>query len=274
MTERRIFVTPEQIDVDSMTVRFDDEKIVLQLSRVLRLKRGDAVTVLDGQGSIYQCRIEELPAKHARGAKGRATILSSQAASGEPRVKVLVAMPVLRSGRFEWAVEKLTEIGASKIVPTLFERTVVKAQDGNEDRRHAASDNEEPPSAKLTRWQSVAREAAEQCERAMIPHVVKPIKLADLVKSDLSIFSKSAVFLCAERSEAPHMERSLYNRKDSLLAKREMAIVVGPEGGFSDHELKLAQDAGFQFVSLGARILRSETAAIYALSLSMAILDE
>ena len=269
----RLFVDPKEIDCVNKMATVSDEKQVHQLLRVLRLSRGAAVDILDGAGSLYRCRLTETSSRCV--SMSIEECLFSETTS---LTEIAVALPPLRSSRFEWAIEKLTELGVSRIIPLATQRSVVKIEDQTRVRptgvRGSAAGAPLPEvpfqdapgkrcQAKLSRWRSIAKEAAEQCERLTIPHVVAPEKLADLLVQKRE-GEDLIVFMLAERSSSPHLLDFLGNHSD---APQKALIVVGPEGGFTEEELHLASESNLTLVSLGSRILRSETAAIYATSL-------
>lgn len=254
MAQPRFFQPPQAIDTKAGVVSIGDERIASQIRRVLRLKAGDEILILDGMGNLYRCALTSLGPNLVR-----AEILVCEKATGEPAIKVTVGLPLIKGDRFDWAIQKLTELGASRVVPLTCERTVVKG----------------PSTGKLPRWQLIARESAEQCERPTIPHIVSPTALVDLVTNPDTITGGGVELslICAERRKAPLLQSLLHSRRESGKHPNHTLILIGPEGGFSDREVTMAGDAGFAQVSLGPRILRAETAAIYSLSLVMAELE-
>src|SRR4051812_22936166 len=117
MRAQRFFTSKHNIDRASGTVSLNEPGLISQIRNVLRLRTGDTVLILDGEGMLYRCRLSRLEKNGVM-----AEIEATEAAGGEPRAKLTVAVPLLRSGRFEWALEKLTELGASKVIPTVCER--------------------------------------------------------------------------------------------------------------------------------------------------------
>src|SRR5262249_53371699 len=202
---------------------------------------------VDGLGSIYHCRIES-----AGKLQLKASIEQSLKIEEPLQIPIHVGLPLLRSGRFEWALEKLTELGVAKISPIMVTRSVVKA-DLNDRGKERSQDN------KLDRWQTILKEAAEQCERATIPRLVPPRRFS-LFLEECSLVENSLNLICAERRQANELAKKLDN--DDGKTPKEVAIVVGAEGGFTGGEVEEAIGLGFIPVSLGHRILRSETAAI------------
>jgi len=256
----RFFLPADFIDMQSRVVTISDAAICNQLANVLRMRGGEQLDILDGRGSIYHCILNK-----TQGNRGRCTaaIDSQEQATGEPRIKLAVAMPLLRSGRFEWAIEKLTELGANEIVVIETKRSVVQVS----EKSSSASGREQ----KLKRWHAIAREAAEQCERGLIPEVVWPVSLERFLEEGSSQYGR--LLICAERSGAQPLSALLANSEVDL-AEASLAVLVGPAGGFTENEFEQAEKAGAQPVTLGKRILRSETAAVYAASLITGCLDK
>jgi len=149
-----------------------------------------------------------------------------------------------------------------KIVPIDTERSLVKLT-----AEGATKDGE---SSKLVRWRAIVREAAEQCERAMIPDVVCPVRLLDYLEQ--SCKSGFTTLICAERKGAQTLSNLLASETLKKPAP-SLVVLIGPEGGFAENEFRKAEELDVVPVSLGKRILRSETAAVYAASLLMGHLD-
>jgi 16S rRNA (uracil1498-N3)-methyltransferase len=252
MAQPRFFLPAEAIDTAAGVALLADERLVSQIRRVLRLKPGDAIVVLDGLGHVYRCVLASLGPTAVK-----AEIIGYEQTAA-PAVTIIVGLPLLKGERFEWAIQKLTELGAAQIVPLTSERTVVKR----------ASES------RLARWQLIAREAAEQCERPTIPHIVSPVALENVVTGPDTIADIDLALICAERRKAPLLQTLLHSCYQGGAQPKNILVAIGPEGGFSDREVAMAQESGMTAVSLGPRILRAETAAIYALSLLTGWLGE
>jgi 16S rRNA (uracil1498-N3)-methyltransferase len=250
----RFFINLESIDIAEGVVTLSQRALIAQIKNVLRLRAGDFIDVLDGHGRIYHCRLDHMSANKKQATQiWSARIESAASASGEPPILIEIALPILRSNRYEWALEKLTELGASSVVPIVVEHSVTRE-------------------GKLERWQAIVREAAEQCERALVPRVLPPIALQDYLKELPAAGQKQVNLICAERSNAQALPVVLCNQMHE--APHKISVIVGAEGGFTEEEIQLAENAGAKPVSLGSRILRSETAAIYALSLIISQVDQ
>jgi 16S rRNA (uracil1498-N3)-methyltransferase len=211
-----------------------------QISRVLRLKPGSQVTVLDGTGDEY---LLELNLVEKTKSIGR--ILSKRENKTEPRVQLTVLVGLTQREKFEWVLQKCTEIGATAFTPVITSRSIVQ------DIRTTGQ--------KMDRWQQILKEAAEQSGRARIPLLNPPVLFLQALEQ-LRGFDLGLV--------AYENEKGLSIRKALRGYKREsLGILIGPEGGLAEEESLRARQSGIQLVSLGIRTLRMETAAIVAATL-------
>ena len=211
------------------------------LAVVLRAKAGDNVTVCDGLGTDYACRVR-LAGKE----RVEMDIISSHPSESEPHTAVTLYVGYPKQDKLETIIQKATELGAVRVVP-FFSRYCV-----------AAPKNEEK---KNVRYQRVALEAAKQSGRGRVPEVAMPLSFDKMLRDAAAC---DTVLFCDEAGGAP-----LHSRlKDTA---HSVAIVTGSEGGFSREEAEKAAAAGFLPVGLGPRILRCETAPLAALSVVMAL---
>lgn len=231
---RRFFVEPAALRADEVALA--DRGLAHQLARVLRLGPGERVLLLDGLG--LACEVE-LTALGRDEVVGR--VLRRLPAGGEPPVNLAVYLALMRPERFEWALQKCVELGARRIVPVQFARSLPA------DRADAR---------KLERWQRIVREAAEQSCRGVLPALAAPLAFAaaceEAARADLAVL--------LWEGEAPHLRDPL--RHGPLPAS--IALLSGPEGGIASEELTAAHGHGILPVSLGPRILRAETAPVAA----------
>jgi 16S rRNA (uracil1498-N3)-methyltransferase len=254
----RFFLTQSALDSEpGATVSITDAAIVNQIRNVLRMKVGNQIVLLDGKGSLYECTISAMPPRQIE-----CTIENKAKAPGEPPVDVTIGLALIKGERFEWALQKLCEVGVRTVVPIITARTVVKV-DTVRDAKGA--------DAKVTRWQAILREAAEQCERATIPHIALPKKLNEFIDDSTRGGISTSTFICTERLPVASLKDIFFDharaRNDRhATAQGAINLVVGPEGGFTEEEIAYARNAGAMPVSLGPRILRAETAAIYAVA--------
>jgi 16S rRNA (uracil1498-N3)-methyltransferase len=230
---RRLFVPPAKLTAERLIITAADHR---HLARVLRAQAGDTVTLFDGVGNEVEARITRVGRTDTELLLGAASARSR--APREPLLVLLTAVP--RGPRMDLLVEKTCELGVSRIVPVLTERSVVR-----------------PDAARRGRWEKIAREAARQCGRADVPDVDAPTVLATaLAAPDLP---RRRLMAWEGEGGTP-----LRSRSDG---GEPTALLVGPEGGFTGAEVEAARHAGFDTVTLGHRILRVETAAMVAVAL-------
>ena len=210
-----------------------------KIAAVLRLRDGDVVEVIDSA-------MQRFPASlHVDGRAVSATLGEPQVPRDTALPAITIAQGVPKGQKMDFVVEKLTELGAASIIPLQSERTIVSDVSPN----------------KLERWRRLAKSAAQQCGRSDVPPVTDPVNFEQLVRR----FSEyDCVLLPWELADrAP-----LRERLPQLVAQaRSILVLIGPEGGFSHGEAESAQAAGAELISLGSRILRTETAALVVVSL-------
>lgn len=216
------------------------------LSRVLRLSIGDEVLLLDGVSQVVKTRIV---AADAEALELERLSVETAASHGEPQVTLYMAL--LKGERHDLVVQKATELGARRIVTLLCKHCVPELGGERAERRQQ-------------RWQRIARAAAQQCRRPDLPEVTPPLTLREALDQD-----RNRCRLMLYEGTAPPL-RSLL---DGNIAKnndrnrpRDIALVIGPEGGLDGTELAQLREAGFLSASLGPRVLRAETAALAALA--------
>lgn len=206
---------------------------------VLRKRDGDTIEVIDSAAQRFVAEV----IVDARSASAKLVELRERARSDMPHVTVAQGIP--KGQKMDFVVEKLTELGVASIIPMQSERSVVTDVGPN----------------KLERWRRLAKSAAAQCGRADIPQIADPIALTELLGH---AGEYDAVLFPWELAEAA----PLRERLPSLLSGAgRILVVVGPEGGFSHAEARAAEEAGAHSISLGKRILRTETAGLVALAI-------
>jgi 16S rRNA (uracil1498-N3)-methyltransferase len=239
VSQHRFFVPPEALTGDQVSLEGD---LAHRLSRVLRLKPSATIVLLDGSGLEYETRLETVAPRRVTG-----TVVARRPGRAEPRVRLVLYQSLIKGERFDWVLEKGTELGVAAFVPLLSRRNVVRPAPERSGRPE--------------RWRRVVREAAEQCGRSVLPDVLPAQGLEEALTeaADLRL-------LPWEGEDALGLAAALRQARPALEAVEHptVAIFIGPEGGFSVEEVALARQAGAQVVSLGRRILRSETAGIVA----------
>lgn len=234
----RFFVEEAAIEDARVTLTGDDAHHV---SYALRMAVGDEITVTDGKGHTYLCRLAAMD-----GVTVEAEILDTVDDSTESPVEVHLFQAYPKADKLEFIIQKAVELGASAITPFESERCIKRPK--ADKIAHV-----------LERQQRIATEAAKQCGRAVLPTVSAPISfsamLAEASAYPLALF-------CHPSEVTVSLRQTLAHAKDV----RRIAIVVGSEGGFSEGEVKAAEAAGLIPTSLGARVLRCETAPLFLLS--------
>lgn len=244
----RFFLPPELLKTSEILF---PQETARQIARVLRLKPGARVIALDNNGQ--QAEIE-LTAVSADSVEGR--VLGISAAAGEPRARLTLYLGLTQREKFEWMLQKCTEVGAAAFVPLVTQRSLV--QDGREVER------------KRDRWEAILREAAEQCGRGRIPELRPAQTWTAALRSIAADYDLALAAWEGEHAlRLRDAVRALKNQPNPRLA-----VLIGPEGGLSEEEINTAYAAGVRAVSLGDRILRMETAAVVAAALALDELEK
>ena len=231
----RLVVTPEQIQQERITL---DARQQHYLLRVLRLTNGDRFIALDGVGNSWLAEIADRSAQ----------IVSEIAIETELPISLTLITALPKGNGYEQVIRCCTELGVSKFIPVISDRTILK-----------------PSPNKVQRWRKIAAEAAEQSQRQIVPKIVEPIKFTSAIDD---ITSNQEKYICVARGNLPTLWNCLQNRSQS-----EIVIATGCEGGWTETEVKGAIASGFRPVSLGSRILRAVTAPIVVSSLVSAASD-
>ena len=228
----RFFIPPEWITPP--TVRLQGQT-ARQIKTVLRMQVGDELVVLDNSGLEWRVKLTEVGKDVIEG-----RIVNQQSAQGEPIVQITLYQGTLKGQKFEWVLQKATELGVSRFVPVICERSVVNKVDAL--------------TKKYSRWQEIIREAAEQSRRGKLPVLETPVSLVDAVKQAQS---NSLIIMPWEEANGASLKSILVQMKAS-----HISVFIGPEGGFAEQEAALVREAGGAVVKIGPRILRAETAGL------------
>jgi len=242
---RRFFVPSDAIADGVVRIAGRDARHIV---RALRMGPGDRLSVVDGSGREYIARI----ARTAETSVVAAIEEERGSGPGEPRVPLVLAQGIPKLDKMDFIVQKCTEIGVSRFLPVLAERSVARTNSDSADRR-------------VLRWQRIAEEAAKQAGRGAVP----PVEGVRGFESALGELASRGVLLIMPWEL--ERERSLRQAlADMDLEKTPgMALIIGPEGGFSHYEVELAKRYGALTVTLGRRILRTETAGLAAATVIM-----
>ena len=281
----RFFITPDQRR--GQIVRFDDAQ-THQMRRVLRLRPGDRVLALDAQGWQYEVALEEVSNSRVTG-----LVAAQAAATGEPRVRLTLFQSLLQRDKFEWVLQKGTEIGVTAFVPVITRRSLVREGDVGEN--------------KLVRWRRIIKEAAEQSGRGVLPAISAAVTLetalaglpspqpspegrggapsphpspegrGGLVPSPFGgglgrgSSPPARLALLAWEGETARTLRQAVGQTNGVT---DIALFIGPEGGYETAEVEAAAAHGVVAFTLGRRILRTETAAVVGAALVLYELGE
>ena len=234
----RVFVDPERLGGELVTLADEDHRY---LTRVLRLEPGDLVTMFDGLGAEADARITRIGPRAVE-----LRVEARRVSDASERLALTLIQALTKGEKLELVVQKATELGVTRIMPVTSARSIPQLEAMRAIGRRA-------------RWQKIAREAARQCGRTDVPAIeaVTPLTTA------LHTVSKEALrVIFWEGARGTGLRPSLPAERP-----KEIALAIGPEGGFSPTEVEAAKAAGFAPVGLGPRLLRTETAAIAALTI-------
>lgn len=211
-----------------------------QISRVLRLRQGETVIVFNGSGMDYYVDLVDVSSHEVQG-----RVLDEQANLTEPVIRLTMYLCLAQREKFEWMLQKCTEVGASAFVPVISSRSLVQTPDLDK---------------KYERWTRILQEASEQSGRASVPSLHPVQTMEQAVQSH----RVGGLKLLAWEEETSQRLQPVLSQQPDI---NQIAMLIGPEGGFSVEEAVLARSHGWQVITLGKRILRMETAAIVAAAL-------
>ncbi len=233
----RFFVT----DIQDEQVVFSPEQ-ARQISAVLRMEPGQLVIVLDNLGWEYEVELVEVEKRRVT-----AVIRRKHPAANEPTTRLTLYQSLLKRDNFEWVLQKGTELGITRFVPLLTERTVARLP------------------KKTHRWQRILTEAAEQSRRGRIPQLAEPMRFPQALAN---LSPQQTALIPWEKANQTSLRDGLKE------AKTNISLFIGPEGGFTAEEIEQARQHNLIPVTLGRRILRAETAAIAAAAIILHELGE
>ena len=235
----RFFVQSDAITDNTITISASDAS---HISRSLRMKVGDFLTVCDMQRTEYLCKIESINSDTVT-----LRIFTRCECQNEPPYEVTLYMALPKADKMELIIQKAVEMGVTRIVPVRSERSVVKLTPADGAK-------------KQQRWQKIADSAAGQCGRGILPVITEPMDFADAVKDAQNA---ALAFFCYEGEDAFSLKDLASRYKE---CPKSIAFFVGSEGGICQKEVDMLQNAGLYSVGLGKRILRCESAPLFVLS--------
>lgn len=230
----KYFTEPENIKDGFIEISSDEAKHILN---VMRMETGDTLTICDGQSNDYLCRICETGKNYLK-----AEIEKTTTSESEPKTKITLYQGLPKSDKMELIIQKCVEIGICRIVPVITERAVVKIEKGAKEDK------------KTERWQKISESAAKQSGRGIIPTVERPMKFKDAIEEAVK---NGEAIIPYENEKDRGFKEFVKNSK-----AENIGIFIGPEGGFDTKEIEFAVENGVMSVTLGKRILRTETAGI------------
>lgn len=236
------FVPAENISDSQVVITGGDFN---HIKNVLRMKPNEEFIANDGNGASYCCSIRDFV-----GDSVVANIERGQLESSELPVRLVLFQGLPKADKMELIIQKAVELGAAEIVPVEMVRCVVKLDEKKKKSKHA-------------RWQSIAESAAKQSGRTVIPEVKAVMTFDDALKYAETLDMLLVPYECADSL------KKLREKIDGLKTGMSAGIFIGPEGGYEEKEIEKAKEHGGEIVSLGKRILRTETAAIASLSICM-----
>lgn len=233
------FADQEQIRQGEIAITDGD---VNHIRNVLRMRPGENIMVSDGKGRDYFCQIREMGSREVL-----LDILEERAAGGELPARIYLFQGLPKGDKMEFIIQKAVELGAYQVAPVATRRTVVKLDEKKEE-------------ARVRRWNGIARSAAKQSGRGIIPQVTGLMSFEQALESAEGFDVKVIPF---EQARGMEETRQQLGR---IRPGMKIGIFIGPEGGFEQEEISAAQSRGVKPISLGKRILRTETAGLMILS--------
>lgn len=240
----RFYVDPSQIGKDSVILSDGEFN---HIKNVLRKQVGDTLLICDGEGHEFFCEIAAF-----RDAEAVLKILEVRDGNTELSIRIALFQGLPKKDKMELIIEKSVELGAYEVIPVACSRSVAKLEEGSREEK------------KLTRWNAISEAASKQCGRGIIPKVMNQMTFRSAM-----LYAKEhydMVLLPYENAEGMRYTKDVLQ---SIHKDASVAVFIGPEGGFAPEEVKLAEECGAKIISLGRRILRTETAGLTLLSCLM-----
>ena len=239
----RFFVDPQCFSGNRIVLPADTAH---QIRKVLRLRVGAAIMVLDNSGAEYEVVLRQVDKQQVVG-----EAIAKRPCPNEPSIHLTLYQALMKRDKFEWVLQKGTEIGVSQFVPIITRRSLVQDVDIKANKQ--------------ARWHKIITEAAEQSRRGRIPELHPPQTLAQAVAAHPA----QPGLIAWEEEQGLHLRRALAGWE----RPSRISLFIGPEGGFAADEIEAAQSVGIRAITLGKRILRAETAALVASALVLYELD-
>lgn len=239
----RFYIDQNQVSGDLITITGSD---VNHIKNVLRMRLGEAILLCDCQGKDYHCKIQGMENEVIEAKVEEVTDTKT-----ELPTKIYLFQGLPKKDKMELIVQKAVELGAIEIIPVMMKRTIVKLEDKKKEAK------------KIERWQTIANSAAKQSNRGVIPIVSEVITYKEALNRAKEM---DLVLLPYENEEGMEGTRNLIKE---ARGKKSIGIFIGPEGGYDESEIEQARELGMKPITLGNRILRTETAGLAILSILM-----
>ena len=228
----KFFINKEDIKENTIKISGQD---AAHISKVLRTEVGETLTLCDGCGTDFFAQVTSVSKEEVS-----LKIKEVLPCLAEPEISVTLFQGIPKQGKMDYIIEKCTELGISRIVPVATKRSVVKIDDKKSEVK------------KLERWRKIAAESVKQCGRGRIPEITDVMTFSEAIDFSKSLDLTIAAYEC-ERDTS--IKSALAEKKPKTIG-----VFIGPEGGIDDKEVKMLKDADIQTITLGTRILRTETA--------------
>lgn len=238
----KFFVLPEKVKEGKVIIDTED---VLHIKRVLRMSEGDELLICDSTGTDYETKISEIADKTII-----CDIISEKKSDTESEISITLYQGIPKGSKMELIIQKNTELGVTKIVPVSMKRCVSKLE------------NQKAEEKKVQRWQKIAEEAAKQSGRGIIPEICMPQTLRQAAESMKESDLAFVPYECEEQNGLKPLLKSQSNAKT-------VSFLIGPEGGFDVSEIEILKEYGISPITLGKRILRTETAGMAVTAMIM-----
>lgn len=245
----RFFIKTEQIEENRIKIVGEDVK---HIKNVLRKRIGDNIEICNQESQkSYKCEIEQIQEEQI------ITKIKEEIKSEENKIKVDIYQGLPKSDKMELIIQKSIELGANAIIPVEMKRCVVKLEAKDENK-------------KIQRWQKIAESAAKQSGRSTIPEIRGKVTIQDIIKKKEQY---DAIIVAYENEKENKLKNELTKLKE-IKEKINIAIVIGPEGGLEQKDVDILKQNGAKVITLGDRILRTETVALSMLSIIMYELED
>ncbi len=234
------FFVPYPISAEEKRIKISDEDC-RHIRDVLRMKEGEAITICDTKGMDHQCVVDSFEKEAVL-----ARILARNLSDKESPFEIIIFQGLPKADKMDVIIQKCVELGGSRIVPVACARSIVKLTDKKDIEK------------KVQRWNKIAYEAAKQCNRSIIPRIDPPVSFKEAIEQ---MTHAQTAFIPWECEEKNSVRTVLKQAKERITEKPVLAFITGPEGGFDQTEIGYARQKGIDTVTLGKRILRTETAS-------------